>query len=83
MLGSRRLEAAEERMREERTTREPLSSQASADAGTDDPKRRLDVATILDNLVELDQLLDETSRRKLSGLPYLEFSKHVRIRRAS
>ena len=70
-------------MMEERLTKEILGYQASADAGADDPKRRLDVATILDNLVELDQLLDETSRRKLCGLPYLEFSKHVRIRRAS
>jgi hypothetical protein len=38
----------------------------------------LDVATILDNLVELDRMLEDGSR--LDSIPYLELSKHLRIR---
>jgi hypothetical protein len=43
----------------------------------------VDVATILDNVVRLDQMLDESSRRELAELPYLELSKHMRIKRPS
>ena len=39
-----------------------------------------DVERILDNLVELDRMLDEGSRRELDALPYLELSKHLKIR---
>ncbi|MGH7855958.1 MAG: hypothetical protein ACREQY_01420 [Candidatus Binatia bacterium] len=42
----------------------------------------LDVQTILENVVQLDELLDEGSRRGLEALPFLELSKHVRIRRS-
>jgi hypothetical protein len=40
------------------------------------------VDTILDNVVGLDQMLDEGSRRELCGLPYLELSKHLKIKKA-
>jgi hypothetical protein len=39
-----------------------------------------DATTILENLIELDQLLDEGSRRALGALPYLELSKCLKIR---
>jgi hypothetical protein len=42
---------------------------------------RVDATTILENLIELDQLLDERSRRDLGALPYLELSKYVKIRK--
>ncbi|MGH7818238.1 MAG: hypothetical protein ACREQ9_00545 [Candidatus Binatia bacterium] len=42
----------------------------------------LDVATILENVVQLDEMLDDGSRRGLEALPFLELSKHVRIRKA-
>ena len=41
----------------------------------------VDVATILDNVVRLDQMLDEGSRQQLAELPYLELSKHLRIKK--
>ena len=41
----------------------------------------VDVTTILDNVVELDRMLDERSREKLAALPYLELSKHLKIKR--
>jgi hypothetical protein len=40
------------------------------------------VDRILDNVVSLDQMLDEGSRRELGGLPYLELSKHLKIKKA-
>jgi hypothetical protein len=40
----------------------------------------VDVARILDNVVHLDQLLDEGSRKQLAELPYLELSKHLKIK---
>ncbi len=43
----------------------------------------IDVATILDNVVRLDQMLDESSRRQLAELPYLELSKHLKIKKPS
>jgi hypothetical protein len=43
----------------------------------------VDVATILDNVVRLDQMLDESSRRQLAELPYLELSKHMKIKKPS
>jgi len=42
---------------------------------------RVDATTILDNVVQLDEMLDEGSRRKLSELPYLELSKHLKIKK--
>jgi len=42
----------------------------------------VDVATILDNVVHLDQLLDEGSRKQLAELPYLELSKHLKIKKS-
>jgi hypothetical protein len=41
----------------------------------------VDATTILDNVVLLDQMLDEGSRRELDELPYLELSKHLKIKR--
>ncbi len=41
----------------------------------------VDVATILDNVVRLDQMLDEGSREQLAELPYLELSKHLKIKK--
>jgi hypothetical protein len=43
----------------------------------------VDVARILDNVVHLDQMLDEGSRKQLAELPYLELSKHLRIKKSS
>jgi hypothetical protein len=40
-----------------------------------------DTTTILENLVQLDEMLDERSRQALGEVPYLELSKHLRIRR--
>ena len=40
----------------------------------------VDVTTILDNVVALDRMLDESSRRQLAELPYLELSKHLKIK---
>ena len=45
------------------------------------PGATIDVATILDNVVRLDQMLDEGSRRQLAELPYLELSKHLKIKK--
>jgi hypothetical protein len=44
------------------------------------PANPVDTITILDNVVRLDQMLDEESRQALGGLPYLEFSKHLKIK---
>ena len=41
-----------------------------------------DVARILDNVVHLDQMLDEGSRKQLAELPYLELSKHLKIKKS-
>ena len=52
---------------------------------TREPERiapALDATTILDNVVSLDRLLDEGSRRELGEVPYLELSKHLKIKRA-
>ena len=43
----------------------------------------LDAATVLDNLIELERLLDDETTRELASIPYLELSKHVRIRQQS
>jgi hypothetical protein len=43
----------------------------------------VDVARILDNVVHLDQMLDEGSRKQLAELPYLELSKHLKIKKSS
>lgn len=42
----------------------------------------VDAETVLDNVVELDRLLDEGSRREVDALPVLELSKHMRVRGA-
>ena len=42
----------------------------------------VDATTILDNVVRLDQMLDEGSRRQLGELPYLELSKHLKIKKS-
>lgn len=44
--------------------------------------RAVDATTILDNVVELDRMLDEGSREKLAEVPYLELSKHLKIKRS-
>jgi len=41
----------------------------------------LDVETILDNVVSLDRMLDEGSRQRLGAMPYLELSKHLKIKK--
>ena len=41
----------------------------------------LDADTILDNVVSLDRMLDEGSRRRLGAMPYLELSKHLKIKK--
>ena len=46
------------------------------------PVATVDVTTILDNVVRLDQMLDERSRRQLGELPYLELSKHLKIKQS-
>jgi len=43
--------------------------------------RPVDATTILDNVVRLDQMLDEGSRRQLAELPYLELSKYLKIKK--
>jgi hypothetical protein len=43
----------------------------------------VDAITILDNIVRLDQMLDERSRQELGKLPYLELSKHLKIKPAN
>lgn len=40
----------------------------------------VDAITILENLIELDRMLDEPSRARLGALPYVELSKHLKIR---
>jgi hypothetical protein len=42
----------------------------------------VDATTILDNVVRLDQMLDEGSRRELGELPFLELSKHLKIKKS-
>jgi len=42
----------------------------------------MDATTILDNVVRLDQMLDEGSRRELGELPFLELSKHLKIKKS-
>jgi hypothetical protein len=42
----------------------------------------VDATTILENVVRLDQMLDEGSRRELGEVPYLELSKHLRIKKS-
>ena len=44
--------------------------------------RQPDVETILENVVKLEEMLDEGSKRELDALPYLELSKHLRINRS-
>jgi hypothetical protein len=46
----------------------------------DDGAAEVDAETVLDNVVELDKLLDDKSRRELDALPVLELSKHMRVR---
>jgi hypothetical protein len=43
----------------------------------------VDATTILENVVRLDQMLDEGSRRELGELPYLELSKHLKIKKSA
>ena len=49
----------------------------------DDAPEAADVTRILDNVVHLDQMLDEGSRKQLAELPYLELSKHLKIKKSS
>ena len=46
----------------------------------DDRAAEVDAETVLDNVVELDKLLDDKSRREVDALPVLELSKHMRVR---
>ncbi len=58
-------------------------SKAGGTSPIEDAPGAIDVATILDNVVRLDQMLDESSRRQLAELPYLELSKHLKIKKPS
>ena len=49
-------------------------------APTDEQNSAVDTETVLGNVVELDRLLDETSRREVDSLPVLELSKHMRVK---
>lgn len=51
------------------------------DRARDEEERPVDATTILDNVVHLDELLDERSREELDQVPYLELSKHLKIRK--
>jgi hypothetical protein len=57
--------------------RSPRADEAEEEAGT------VDTDTVLDNVVELDRLLDEVSRKEVDSLPVLELSKHMRVRSVS
>lgn len=35
---------------------------------------------VLDNIIQFDRILTKGSREELNGVPYVELSKHVRIR---
>lgn len=39
----------------------------------------VDVGTVLENLIQLDRLLDESTRVALGEVNYLELSKHIRV----
>ena len=54
----------------------PRAEVADADAGA------VDTETVLDNVVELDRLLDDKSRREVDSLPVLELSKHMKVKPA-
>ncbi len=41
----------------------------------------VDATTILNNVVQLDEILDEGSRKELGEVQYLELSKHLKIRK--
>ncbi len=43
----------------------------------------VDATTILNNVVQLDEILDEGSRKELGEVQYLELSKHLRIKKAA
>jgi hypothetical protein len=58
-------------------------SKAEGSSPIEGAPEAIDVATILDNVVRLDQMLDESSRRQLAELPYLELSKHLKIKKPS
>jgi hypothetical protein len=60
-----------------------LEGKAEGASPIGDAPGAVDVATILDNVVRLDQMLDESSRRQLAELPYLELSKHMKIKKPS
>jgi hypothetical protein len=59
------------------------SGRAEGSSSSEGVPDAIDVATILDNVVRLDQMLDESSRRQLAELPYLELSKHLKIKKPS
>ncbi len=48
---------------------------------TNDTGDTVDATTILENVVRLDQMIDEGSLRELGALPFLELSKHLRIKK--
>jgi hypothetical protein len=53
-----------------------------SDTSDDPAEGSIDAIRILENVVHLDEVLDEGSRRELGEVPYLELSKHLRIKRA-
>jgi hypothetical protein len=45
-------------------------------------KTEADAETILENVIQLDELLDDSSGGGLETLPFLELSKYLRIRKS-
>lgn len=62
--------------------RVPRVEQHDANRESERVAQAIDVTTILDNVVSLDRMLDEGSRRQLGEVPYLELSKHLKIKKA-
>jgi hypothetical protein len=62
--------------------RGPRLEQHAAARESEPAEHAIDATTILDNVVSLDRMLDEGSRRQLGELPYLELSKHLKIKKA-
>jgi hypothetical protein len=56
---------------------------ADATEGSAGVEPGVDATTILNNIVQLDEMLDEGSRKELGEVQYLELSKHLRIKKAA
>ena len=63
------------------SNRPTVEQQQIARGGAEAGVPPLDADTILDNVVSLDRMLDEGSRQRLGAMPYLELSKHLKIKK--